>query len=108
MLVRVSDLRAREVVNVVDGRRLGPICDMEIDLSTGQVTSIMVPGPSKIMGILGRYNDYVIPWSRIKRIGMDVILVEANDTQSLSSDVFFLPGYFRQFSIVFRVFIQVI
>jgi YlmC/YmxH family sporulation protein len=79
MLVRVSDLRAREVVNVVDGRRLGPICDMEIDLTTGQVTSIMVPGPSKLMGILGRYNDYVIPWSKIKRIGMDVILVEANE-----------------------------
>jgi sporulation protein YlmC with PRC-barrel domain len=33
--------------------------------------------PSRL--ILGRYNDYVIPWSRIKRIGMDVILVEANE-----------------------------
>ena len=79
MLVRVSDIREREVIYVIDGRRLGPICDMEIDLTTGQVTSIMVPGPSKLMGILGRYNDYVIPWSKIKRIGMDVILVEANE-----------------------------
>ncbi|NLS45553.1 MAG: YlmC/YmxH family sporulation protein [Firmicutes bacterium] len=79
MKARISDLRTREVVNVVDGRRLGPICDMEINLDTGQVISVMVPGPSRLMGILGRYNDYIIPWSRIKRIGMDVILVEANE-----------------------------
>ncbi|NLG80785.1 MAG: YlmC/YmxH family sporulation protein [Firmicutes bacterium] len=79
MLVRISDLRTREVVNVVDGRRLGPICDMEIDLATGQVKAIMVPGPARLMGILGRYNDYVIPWERIRRIGLDVILVEASE-----------------------------
>ncbi len=79
MLVRISDLRTREVVNVVDGRRLGPICDMEVDLTTGEVKSIVVPGPARLMGILGRYNDYVIPWERIRRIGLDVILVEASE-----------------------------
>lgn len=77
MLARSSELRSREVVNMSDGRRLGLITDLEIDISTGEVKAIIVPGPSRFIRIFSRDEDIVIPWEKIVKIGVDVILVEA-------------------------------
>lgn len=75
-MMKSSDLKIRDVVNITDGRRLGVMSDIEVDLETGRVTAIIVPGTSRLFGILGRDSDYVIPWDKIKKIGPDVILVE--------------------------------
>ncbi|MDP2872647.1 MAG: YlmC/YmxH family sporulation protein [Bacillota bacterium] len=75
-MVRISDLRTREIVNTIDGKRLGAISDLEIDLASGRVTALIVPGEGRFFGIFGRDEEYVIPWNRIKKIGTDVILVE--------------------------------
>jgi YlmC/YmxH family sporulation protein len=83
--MRTSDLGARDVVNILDGRRLGSVSDIEIDIESGKITAVVVPGPAKLLGILGRGDDYVIPWERIKRIGPDVILVELAATLDLRS-----------------------
>ncbi|MCL6635017.1 MAG: YlmC/YmxH family sporulation protein, partial [Peptococcaceae bacterium] len=40
-MVKISDLRAREIVNIVDGRRLGQIKDFDIDLEEGRITAII-------------------------------------------------------------------
>lgn len=79
MLVRTSDLKVREVVNTVDGRRLGFVTDLEIDLDSGQIRSITVPGQARFLGIFGRGSDFVIPWEKVKKIGLDVILVEVRE-----------------------------
>ncbi len=76
MLVKTSDLKLREVVNTIDGKRLGVITDMEIDTSTGQIKAIVVPGGGRVLGLFGRDDDIVIPWNKIVKIGVDVILVE--------------------------------
>lgn len=73
---RATDLRAREVINVVDGRRLGVISDLEIDIETGRISGIIVPAPGPWWAFFWREADYVIRWDRIKKIGEDVILVE--------------------------------
>lgn len=75
-MIRTSDLRVLDVINVLDGRRLGNISDLEINLETGRVTAIIVPAPGRFLGFLGREKDYVIPWEKITKIGMDVILVQ--------------------------------
>ncbi|NLT95490.1 MAG: YlmC/YmxH family sporulation protein [Clostridia bacterium] len=77
MLAKVSDLQEREIVNIVDGRRLGPIKDIDIDIETGKITAIILPGEGKFLNIFGRREDYIVPWEKIVRIGVDVILVEA-------------------------------
>ncbi|MDI6710588.1 MAG: YlmC/YmxH family sporulation protein [Thermoanaerobacterales bacterium] len=76
-MVKMSDLRMREVVNVHDGRRLGLIKDVDIDLETGRITALILPGASRLMGFFGREEEVVVPWEKIVRIGVDVILVEA-------------------------------
>jgi len=75
-MIKTSELKAREVINIVDGKRLGVINDIEIDLATGSVTSISIPGGNRILGLFGKSEDVVIPWEKISKIGIDVILVD--------------------------------
>ncbi|CQR71332.1 PRC-barrel domain protein [Sporomusa ovata DSM 2662] len=70
------DLKLKEVISVIDGKRMGHITDIEIDVDTGRLTAIVVPGMGKFLGLFGRNEDVVIPWDKINKIGMDVILVE--------------------------------
>lgn len=81
-MVKISDLRLREVINITDGRRLGPIKDIDIDLDEGRINAIILPFPgARLIGFFSRENEIVIPWDKIIRIGVDVILVELNIPQ---------------------------
>ncbi|AUG57987.1 MAG TPA: YlmC/YmxH family sporulation protein [Ruminiclostridium sp.] len=76
---RTSDFRQKEVINISDGKRLGFVCDVEIDLKSGRLESIVIPGGNRLFGILGKDSEYIIPWERIKKIGEDIILVEIDE-----------------------------
>ena len=76
MGIRITDLNCKEVICVSDGRRLGFISVVEIECPSGNVLAIIVPGPCRILGMIGRKDDYVIPWNCIKRIGPDIVLVD--------------------------------
>lgn len=76
MNIVFDELASKEVVNLGDGRRLGSIVDLEICLEDGTISNIIVPGPSKMFGFVRSERDYTIPWSRIVKIGDDVILVD--------------------------------
>jgi len=70
------ELKRRDVVNICDGCRLGCVCDLELDLITGNIIAIIVPGEGKLLGILKCHDDIVIPFCKITKIGEDVILVD--------------------------------
>lgn len=76
MLAKISDLREREIINIKDGRRLGLIKDIDIDVESGKILAIILPGPGRFLGLFGRSEDWLVPWESIIRIGVDVILVE--------------------------------
>ena len=76
METRIAELRYKEVISVEDGTRYGYVGDMEVDLETGQVRALVVPGRRRFFGLLGREEDKVIPWTAVKRFGEDIILVE--------------------------------
>ena len=75
MLVKTSDLCMLDVVNIADGRRLGSVYDLDIDVETGEILALILPGEGGFLGF-GRGPDVEIPWNRIVRIGVDVILVD--------------------------------
>ena len=75
MDTRIADLRYKEVISVEDGTRYGYAGDMEIDLETGRVEALIVPGRRRFFGLLGREEDKYIPWDAISRFGEDIILV---------------------------------
>lgn len=76
MGMRITELHCKEVICISDGRRLGFICDVEVELPSGNIIAIVVPGPCRLFGVIGRQDDYVIPWRCIKRIGPDIVLVD--------------------------------
>lgn len=76
METRIAQLRYKEVISVEDGTRYGYVGDMEVDLETGQVRSLVIPGRRRLFGLLGREEDRYIPWSSVKRFGEDIILVQ--------------------------------
>lgn len=76
MECRVSELRYKEIINVSDGSRYGWVGDVEVDLDSGQVRALVVPGRLRLFGLLGREEDRVFPWEAVRRFGADTILVE--------------------------------
>ena len=74
-----SELRYKEVIDIHSGYRLGYVCDAELDHAEGRLLSLITPGRAKFFGLLGREDDYILPWSCIARIGGDIILVDAKE-----------------------------
>jgi len=81
--MRICELKEKEVINVCSGRRLGCIADVEINICTGEIEAIVIPGPGKICGFFGTDCEYVIPFSCIKKIGPDIVLVEIKEEKFL-------------------------
>lgn len=70
------DFRHKEVINIRDAKRLGHVQDVNADLKTGTITSIIVPGNTKMFSFFSTDNEIVIPWENITCIGDDIILVD--------------------------------
>ncbi len=80
---RMTELRDKEIISVKDGCRFGYVGDVEVDLETGKVSALVVPGRLRFFGLLGRDEDRFFPWESVKRFGEDIILVDG-DGQSRS------------------------
>lgn len=76
--MRLWDLKQKEVINICDCCKIGCVSDIIINENTGCVEALIVPGPGKIWGFLGRETEYIIPWCDVKQIGCDIILVKVD------------------------------
>ncbi|MBP3431246.1 MAG: YlmC/YmxH family sporulation protein [Clostridia bacterium] len=70
------ELRCKEVVNIVDGRRLGHIVDVVFNLETGCFLGIVVPGEKNFWNVFKSSMELFIPLCQIVKIGEDAVLVE--------------------------------
>lgn len=66
---------------MADGCRFGYVGDVEVDLESGRVSALVIPGRLRLFGLLGREEDCVFPWESVRRFGEDIILVEADTPQ---------------------------
>lgn len=93
--MKISELQAKDVVNIADGRKLGQIYDLELDLRRGVIRAIVIPGESKWFGLVSGGHEWVIPWRQIVKIGSDVILVRLDGREqtpfSEASPAYMLP-----------------
>ena len=76
MRMLFSELKCREVINVNSGERYGNVSDLVFDPCCGEVHAIVVPGGYKLFGLIKNREGMAIPFSKIKKLGEDVILVE--------------------------------
>lgn len=70
------ELRCKEVVNVVDGRRLGHVVDIVFDLQNCCVCGLVLPASKGFWNVFKNGQDVFVPFSQICKIGEDTILVE--------------------------------
>ncbi|MCX8130338.1 MAG: YlmC/YmxH family sporulation protein [Clostridia bacterium] len=78
-MCRTSEFRQKEVINVSDGRRLGFVSDVDVNMDDGKLDAIILPGSGRLFGIIGKDSEIVIPWESIKKIGEDIILVDMDE-----------------------------
>lgn len=75
MSCKTSDMSRKEVVSVSDCRRLGCICDFEIDTCDGRIIGVYLPGECGLFGF-GFKDRIYVPWCNITKIGEDIIIVD--------------------------------
>ena len=86
MEISFCELRAKEVVNVFNGKKLGNIIDMIIDTRCARVLGIVVPNCDAKFTIFKSSSDVFIPYNNIGKIGKDVILVDLSQLSKLSNN----------------------
>lgn len=71
----IAELRDKQVVCIKDGTILGCVCDVEVDIHTGCLVSIIIFSKKGLFSGALKNDDIIIPWSNIEVIGQDTILV---------------------------------
>ncbi len=84
-MLKISEIRSREVINIYDGRRLGMVRDLDLDLEEGRIKALVVGGQSlgRVVNFLGREEEMVIPWENVTCLGIDVILVDLRQREEV-------------------------
>lgn len=75
-MLKLSEIREKEIININNGERMGYVYDFELDLERGMVLGIVIAGSSKVLSLFGKSEDTVIYWEDVTKIGKDTILVD--------------------------------
>ncbi|MDQ0337313.1 YlmC/YmxH family sporulation protein [Caldalkalibacillus uzonensis] len=77
MLVRLSELSGKEIIDVDNGERLGLVgqTDLVICETTGSIHSLLLPTAS-FLGLGKKRAEVVIPWQAVRKIGPEMMIVE--------------------------------
>ncbi|MDR7870072.1 MAG: YlmC/YmxH family sporulation protein [Tissierellaceae bacterium] len=77
-MLKISEAKMKEVINIANGERLGYIYDFEIDLDKGEIVAMVMSSSPKSLSFFSKPNDIIIQWHEIVKIGQDTILVNFN------------------------------
>ncbi len=75
-MIKTSDLRKLDVINLEEGSYLGNVCDVDLDPETGRINFLIVDKPRPFMFWRNRWVDLEIPWRDVVLVGTDVVLVK--------------------------------
>ncbi|SHJ56831.1 YlmC/YmxH family sporulation protein [Tepidibacter formicigenes] len=75
-MFKISEMMEKEVVNVNNGKKLGFINDIELDMNEGKIRSLIIFNENSKLYLLGRGEVYSIFWNDIVKVGCDTILVK--------------------------------
>ncbi len=75
-MITLSELQTKEVVMMHDGKRLGHITDLEIDVDSGFITGIILLEKQEKGSFFQKPVERHIAWEQIMTIGADIILIQ--------------------------------
>ena len=76
--MRLSDLQSKEIIDIVDGKKVGKIIDIVIDPSNGKINSMVIERGFN-RKILSSKEEYEVKWMQILKIGEDIMLVDTKN-----------------------------
>ena len=82
MEISFSELRAKEVINTQDGRRLGRVCDVVLCYPENRWIGLVVPSGRG----WGKRHELFLELKNIVKIGEDVILVNVGYPRAQKND----------------------
>jgi YlmC/YmxH family sporulation protein len=72
----IGNIRSMEVIDVTTGAKLGFIKDLKVDCEEYKILSILLPNQK--ISWFSKNDSIEIPWSKVTKIGIDVILVDGS------------------------------
>ncbi len=73
----------KEVINVKNGKRMGYITDIDMDINEGKIISFSIVGDGGINLFSRGSENQVVFWNDILKIGYDTIIVNQGSDNSL-------------------------
>ena len=73
--MRISELQNKNVINLLDGKDIGSIIDVNID-ENGKTLELIVEKHKFLISSFSSNREVVIKWEQVEKIGEDVILVK--------------------------------
>ena len=79
--MRFSEFCEKEMIDLENGERMGALgqADMLINPENGEIESIVLSG-SSFLGLGRKKEQVTIPWSAIRKVGPDMIIVEMKES----------------------------
>jgi len=77
LMFAINNLRQMEIIDINSGSKMGYIKDLKVDCEEYRIISILMP--SQKSSWFNKNNGIEIPWEKVKKIGVDVILVDGSD-----------------------------
>ena len=73
--MRLSELQQKEIINILNGKRIGIIVDVIID-TNGNIQKLVL---EEKRGRKFSKEEYEILWSQIVKVGDDIILIDTRN-----------------------------
>lgn len=82
MMIRLSQMKEKEIIVIHTGKRLGYIHDVEINEQSGKIEKLYIQKHHAKGSFFQRMEEESIIWEQVITIGVDIILIgEYNQTQ---------------------------
>lgn len=76
ILHSLNAIRSMEIIDIATGCKMGFVHDLVIDIEESKIISIIMPGEGK--NWFNKEANIEIPWNKVIRAGMDVILIDTS------------------------------
>ena len=86
-ILTLDELKNKEVINVCDGHRLGFVIDGQLDVVSGRLISIIVPGECNFLGISKGEDCYNIIKAGSSASGCSSAIAKAADPLALAEEM---------------------
>ena len=61
---------------IADGKCLGNIKDIELNVLDGTIQALVLPNTGGFWSMLQNQGELLIPWQKVIRLGVDVVLID--------------------------------